>query len=214
VSPTPAERVRQAARWLIAAFAGVGAALAAGIQISNLGSIEDTDRLLLAGAGAALGFAGVAVAIWHIAKVLAPQEALLRDLESSPALAARFHDEPTFLGGCYERVTDLTSDYEKGLRAYRRAQIARWKDPGNPVLEAEVKRLNDVFEELSSIVEFLRSVVIYEKTRAAYSKARCWVLLGAILAFIGVVTFAYAANPPEETEPLSPRLIPVVMNND
>jgi hypothetical protein len=94
-----AEGVRQNAKWLIAAFAAVGAALATGIQISNLGAVHGLGRILLAFGAAVLGLLGIAIAIWHAGRVLELQEATTSELATSLRLAERIEQEPTFLGG-------------------------------------------------------------------------------------------------------------------
>lgn len=192
-----ANQVRQNAKWLIAAFAAVGAALAAGIQISNLGGVHGTVRLLGAFIGAALGLLGILVAIWNVGKVLDLQEATTSELAKSTALSGRLEQEPTFLGGFgHESVTKLVEDYGRTLAEVRVAQRATWKKPNDEIAAVHLKSLSAEFDALSQVVDFLRTVVIYDKTHAQYMKARSWVLAGAALAFIGLISFAYAANPP------------------
>ena len=51
------DRTRETAKWLIASFAAVGAALVAGSQISSLGSATG-GRLVAAAIGAVVGLGG------------------------------------------------------------------------------------------------------------------------------------------------------------
>jgi hypothetical protein len=202
-----AQGVRQNAKWLIAAFAAVGAALAAGIQISNLGGIHSCGRLTLAGVAAVLGFLGIALAIWQTSKVLELQEAPTSELVDNEKLNERIRKERTSLGGFgHDSASDLVADYDGALTEFRDAQRAAWSSPGSKAATSRLNSAESEFNELDSIVDYLRTFVIYDKTLAAYTAARCWILLGAVLAFLGLGFFAYAANPsapadrPEETK--------------
>jgi hypothetical protein len=194
---TPANQVRQVAKWLIAAFAAVGAALAAGVQISNLGATSGL-RLLAAFGGAVLGLAGIVLAVVAVGKVLDPKEATTTDLRDSTALRDRLIAEPSFFGGFpVGSVDEMIDGYDQALTDLRTAQEASWADPANEDLQREAKAREARFDTLSTVVQFWRTVVIYDKTRSAYRTARGRVLLGAAMAFAGLVTFAYAANPPK-----------------
>ena len=72
-------QIQVTAKWIIAAFAGVGAALIAGLQLTGLGKLDFVE-LLIAVAGLTLALAAVLVAIWVVAKVLTPPEILLDEL--------------------------------------------------------------------------------------------------------------------------------------
>lgn len=200
VRPAPfveaAKGVRQNAKWLIAAFAAVGAALAAGIQISNLGGIHSCGRLVLAGVAAVLGFSGIALAIWQTSKVLELQEAPTSELINNEKLNKRIQKEPTSLGGFgHDSVADLVVDYDQALTKVRDSQRATWENPGDDTAASLLKSTESEFNEFDSIVDYLRTFVIYDKTLVAYTTARNWVLGGAVMAFLGLGLFAYAANP-------------------
>jgi hypothetical protein len=197
---------RRAATWLIAAFAAVGAALATGIQISNIGAVHD-GRLIAAIASGLLALAGVVLAIWHVGRVLDVPDATLEDVRTNTALQRRIGDEPTFLGGMgHQSVGELADDYERTFVAYREAQRASWDKPDDELVAKELTRRADEFEALSQVDQFLRDVVKREKVAAAYRRAQVWVVVGAVFAFAGLILFAYAANPPKPT-PNQPQLV-------
>jgi hypothetical protein len=193
---SPIGQLRQASIWLIAAFGAVGAALATGISVSNLGAVHG-GRFWLAVAGGLAALVGVMLAIWHVGKVLEVHESTIADLRQSTALGERLTREPTFLGPYgHTTVDQLVDDYEDAFEQYGAAEQAIWADPDDPVSKRNLATAQERFTALSQIVEFLRSVVRYEKARSAFRRARLWTLAGATLVFIGLITFAYAANPP------------------
>lgn len=194
--PTPIGQLRQASIWLIAAFGAVGAALATGISVSNLGAVHGW-RFWLAVAGGLAAFVGVVLAIWHVGKVLEVHESTTADLRQSTALQGRLAQEPTFLGPYgHTTVDQLVDEYEGALADYGAAEKASWPNPDDTKAKQDLARAQQRFTALSQPVDFLRSVVRYEKARAAFRRARRWTLAGATLAFIGLIMFAYAANPP------------------
>src|SRR5436190_97728 len=108
------DRIRSAAKWLIASSAAVGAALIAGSQLSSIGKLDlgpptsmANTRLWVACAGAALGLTGVVFAIWTCVQVLLPKTVTIRELDQAwqgkrPSLApvvAYFRDNPVYLQG-------------------------------------------------------------------------------------------------------------------
>lgn len=195
-----ADSVRQVAKWLIAAFAAVGAVLAAGVQISNLGDATGV-RLLGAVVASAIGLAGIVLAIVQISRVLEPQEATLRDLEQSDVLAKRLREDSSFFDGFdHADAASLISDYKRASSEFRSAQAASWGDPKNQVLEALATARESEYGALASVVEFWRDVVTYEKAKAVYRSVLLSVVVGVALAFAGLVGFAYCANPPKKTE--------------
>lgn len=192
-----ADRVRQAAQWQIAAFAAVGAALVAGVPLSNLGAVHDTGRVILAFGAAGLALAGIVLGITSIGRVLDPAEATTRKLVDSQELARRVEEEHGFLGGFgHETVADVVRDHSRAFTAYRDAQRQTWEHPGEEA-NSELARRTEEYEELDTIVNFLRRVQQYETTKKAFSRARKRVIASAFLAFFGLLLFAYEANPPK-----------------
>jgi hypothetical protein len=207
---------------MIVAFAGVGASLAAGLQVSSLGSVEGL-RLAAAVFGALLGLLGVILAIWHVSKVLAPVTVTFADMKENAQLVERIKEEPTFAGGFEHATVDaLLDDYKRAFKAYRSASLRRRAETHEgakasvtalqayrSIAEAppevvpskeDVEALEHTFDDLSAVVEFCRSVVMYEKVYTLWKAAQKWVIGAAVIAFIGLALFAWAANPPQAAE--------------
>jgi Pentapeptide repeats (8 copies) len=70
---------RAAAKWLIAAFAAVGAVLISGVGLSSISDLSDGD-LALAALAAAAALASVIAAVTLVADVLTPSPTTLKDL--------------------------------------------------------------------------------------------------------------------------------------
>lgn len=80
-SNSPSDRIRDAGKWLIGASAAVGAALIAGSQLSDIGSLPlcapgslTCARLPLAVLGATLALAGISYVMWRAVQLLLPVE--------------------------------------------------------------------------------------------------------------------------------------------
>src|SRR5262245_58968890 len=84
--------IRETAKWLAVALGSVGAALIAGMQLTDLRNLPiptifTENRLIAAGIGVVLGLGGVGLAIRAIAAALTPQHLTLERLVSEAAYA-------------------------------------------------------------------------------------------------------------------------------
>jgi hypothetical protein len=213
---SPADRIRQTAKWVIAAFAAVGGALAAGVPLSSVGAVS-VPRAIGAGLAVLIALAGILLAVTSVSRTLDPNEATLAHVKTSSALAKRLVEDASFYGGFERDREKLIARYLAAFDRLREAEMKRWdalrKDAQDPtVTEAEAKakaaRLDAIVatrreerDALERVVQFWRSVVIYEETKGDYARARWPIALGAALALLGLVGFAYAANPPKTKEP-------------
>jgi hypothetical protein len=132
------DRIRSAAKWLIASSAAVGAALIAGSQLSSIGkldvglptSVENT-RLWVAASAAAVGLAGVVYAVWTAVQILLPKEVPIKELddgwcvENRPPgpVVAYFKEHPKYLQGFDAALA------ENVIRAGQAACSYSWRIP-------------------------------------------------------------------------------------
>ena len=113
--------LREASTWLVGALAAVGAAvLGAGITFSNVGQLEwgaDTPRLLVAGASAALAFAGVVGAVLCLYLLQRPVVATLIDLRKAEerrfSWIVKLAKEDRALAGGFDGISALLGRYDK-----------------------------------------------------------------------------------------------------
>jgi len=186
------QRIRDAAKWLIASSAAVGAALIAGSQLSSIGRLDvgwpttvATARLWVAAAGVLLGLTAVAYVIWTSVAVLLPVLVLVSDLDEhwdkpSPAMRPAvtfFREHRKFLQGV---------DSPAGL-IDRRAELIRR-------LPAE-----DVTDEIAKVdtrIQAVEDMANHQTLKAMFQRSLRRLLAAAALIAIGIVAFAWAANPP------------------
>jgi hypothetical protein len=212
-----ADRIRASAQYLLAAFAAVGAILAAGLQIGNLGGVSfATDRLraLLAFAGILVAVVGISLAIaaaarvspasyvslnWLIANpdseagIVIEQESGLRQGMQLTALRDQIDAAVVQTSGKFEKIVQVEGQKPPGLPAERyEAELAR--------LRAEYKSELASLEHLKSIRADVLEIASFLRTKSAYDRAKVWIVVGALVAAIGISSFAWGANPPKEVQ--------------
>jgi hypothetical protein len=200
-------QIQVTAKWIIAAFAGVGAALIAGLQLTGLGKLDFVE-FLIAVAGLTLALAAVLVAIWVVSKVLTPPEILLDELPKFVGELTR--KDVTLLKG---QAADLDTLLTR-FKAMEEASRLRWetvereRDTGNVAdaeaaeQEAEVK--DEQYKSLEDAVAFLRRLALNQKVRKAFKDMWPWLVGTVIAVAIGVVDIAYITNQPEDDPMLAP----------
>jgi hypothetical protein len=186
------DRIRDAAKWLVASAAAVGAAMLAGSQLSRIGELGvgwpttvDTARLWVAGAGAVAGLAAVVYAIWSAVQILLPKLVLVSDLdrawERPPShlapVVAQFRRNPKYLQG-FATPGDII--------AARDALIAE---------HADQARIADLDERITAIED----TATHEALKAEFGRTLRRLMRATAVAAVGIVAFAWAANPPKKT---------------
>jgi hypothetical protein len=198
---SPVERVREAAKWLIGAFAAIGALLVAGIQLSDAGQLtleDDKDRLIAAIAGLIFGFGGVMWAILENVRMLLPAAMTIDRLKTEEGLAPFFNDNPELIPGPPKSVDDFVTAFWARSDAYDSAKTKyeeTYEDTDKAKLEKEKKRLGVAEREMREVL----SLANWKATERLFNDDVRWRLVGAaIIATVGIALFAWAANPPEE----------------
>ncbi|MEU4620845.1 pentapeptide repeat-containing protein [Actinoplanes sp. NPDC023801] len=193
------QRIRDTAKWLVASAAAIGAALIAGSQLSSIGRLEAgwptgeaTARLWVATAGALAGLIAVVFAITAALRVLLPVQVLISDLAENwekPSPEFRpvvdfFRRRPKFLQGTASPAALVD----------RRARLVeRLGTAGAPA------DLHDRIEAMDRRIEAVEDVASHESLKAAFERCLRRLLVAAAVAAIGIVAFAWAANPPAKT---------------
>jgi hypothetical protein len=199
------DRVREAAKWLIGAFAAIGGVLIAGSQLSSLGGLEG-GRLLLAVLAAVLALVGLALAIWLVFDIMLPSQATLHDLveaerRGDQGLGTIARDHPELLQGYSKKVAGLQSSYRAALIQRRRALEGNYQTPPT-VSDDEVLRANNRVTSIGYAVDAVLSVAVYlALDRKLRSQSRKWLLFAAALGTaVAIIGFVFAANPPQDDE--------------
>lgn len=202
----PTDSIRAVAKWLIGAFAAVGAVFLAGVQISNLRSTDSTDEVLLAGLGIALGMTGVIFAVMSTARVMLPAQVSLAggdESESSERIEKWAQGQQHVFGGYGTTVAEV---YARYVQVANRALELR-KQAEASTVAADRQRLIDQLEaaedEQTAIAERLEALhkqAVFLEVGSRFNAAKFWVPLGSALIVVGATVFAIATTK-AESEP-------------
>ena len=123
-----ANRIRDSAKWLLGAFAAVGALLAAGLQLADLGKLASNRsdyRLQWAVVGVAAAVLGIGIAIGASASVITRSFVTLKWLTEKQSRHKAF-DADKILLASHQNVQELYQKYSGALEAQRVA-IQAWE---------------------------------------------------------------------------------------
>jgi hypothetical protein len=189
---TATNRIREAAKWLLAAFGAVGVVLVAGVALSDMSNVtEDPGRLLGAGLSVAMAVLGVVVAILAAGSIVTKSFVTLEDLATDEkireaaasdevasqgrwrlatiirrrALSAPVTD-PLMLGG-FDDVQSLWKSYSEALRASHEALRSLYEHQGQDLLSSSAQKDGDIIAQYDS-----RSALLVRKAKAAANLVR------------------------------------------
>ena len=184
------DKLRGTARWLIAAFAAVGTALASGTSLSNLGHVANSDhgRLLIAGVTALIGLGAIGVAIWETTTVLFPASKSLSDFVGDPAMKKIFDENFELLNGYGKNLAQFEIKYRAAREAYVGAT-----EP------AEEEKAKEAFYAFAPTVERIMNEGLLVTITRRFIRARRFMVASAFVAGVCIIAFTWAANPPSAT---------------
>jgi hypothetical protein len=217
------DKIREAAKWLVASFAAVGAALIAGSQLSSIGRLPvcaptsiDCIRLWIAILGAVVALLGVVWAVWTGVGLLAPIRLQASDLkmewragtpihayfQANPAQLQGFidfEDMDTQEKGAYDRFDELNAQLDEvsdaqRLRFYRKVRTSpAQRKRMEKDLDEAEETLNEILRRSDDVITIANHVQYVHFFRG---KALRRVFAAAAIAAVGIVAFAWAGNPP------------------
>jgi hypothetical protein len=196
--------IRDTAKWAVAALAALGVAIAAGSQLSSIGSIADPQRFGFAIGAAVIGLLAVGAGIWLTVDLLLPESVSLPELvHAKPdSYLGRFLSEnPLLLAGEADDVADLAGKSKTAIDRRRDKYKTAEANPGDKEAEALADAADDDVMDLSPVVDRLLAFADFERTRERFSRWRWKVAVGVLVAGLSMVTFAWAANPPKSVSP-------------
>jgi hypothetical protein len=192
-----ADRIRDSAKWLLTAFAGVGAVLAAGLPLADLGKLasdRSEHRLQLAIAAVVAAELGIGVAIGGAASVINRSFVTLKWLKDRQRRHQSIDGDRILLAG-YESVPQLYDKMASALQAHRTA-VENWVTAPDDENKAAVQQRSDVVYYYDQIVMKVVQQASYRRLSRAYVWARAIMLVGAAVAAGGITLFAWAIRPP------------------
>jgi hypothetical protein len=211
--------LQDTAKWIVAAAAAVGGVLLAGLQLKDLGSIQDatTLRVAIALGGFGLALFGVGCVLVSAARVLATAGLTLSDLADREitvmtlrprqlARGANVSDFDPLLRWINNHQTELlpkgiTSVIDMRQRQHEldiaRAQLRQGKsvtvgDHTYKAKPATIQRLITQSQEYRARSEYLIDAVQLFVAQQAYRRLIHWLWVGGGLIVIGVLTFVFA----------------------
>lgn len=188
-------RIRDAAKWLIASSAAVGAALLAGTQLSNIGRLDAGGRLIVAFVGAILGLSGVVLAIFVAVRLLLPVTVTLNELVKEwskpkgrlkPAIEF-FKKHQKYLQG-FPTPADLEKARDGAVSALQKMGRNAAKSPRG-------EQLNRYISDLDGRISDVEAIAQTRTLEGQFRRSLRFFLLASILAAGGILTFAWASNP-------------------
>ncbi|MCT9094165.1 hypothetical protein N4G70_35775 [Streptomyces sp. ASQP_92] len=210
------ESLRSTAKWLLAAFAGAGAALAAGLQLTGLGELAaDSWRLWTSAAAITLALGALGYMATSASAVLSQDWVTLASF-STESWNAKVTYKPTHEQRRrfkkIERKIDANRYELYGYAApdiptlHRKLHLA--DDMVNSPTAAEEERkaaLQQIMELRAAAREVVECANYYE-TVELFRQMRRRLAWASAAAVIGLGVFAYAANPPQPDAPLDVRV--------
>lgn len=204
------EKLRSAAKWLMAAAAGVGGVLVAGLQLGSLGelSLQHWPRLVVAVTGLVLSLAGVGMVIYRAAALLTEDWITLSELnledftrrlnrKGKPRkgdVDVIYADITAYSEELYGRVATSPEDLYRLMRETNREARARGAAHPPVVADSAISALDhEVREAVDAVIEFAN----YRRTRADFERLQHVLAMAAAVVLVGVVMFAIAAHTPE-----------------
>lgn len=207
-----ADRIRESAKWLLGAFAAVGALFAAGLQLQSIGQLEaGTTRSTTVVLGLLLTVGGISLAIGAAASVIGKSYVSLhwlvtsrrawrlrRSLQADGLLVPGFSN----FGELYAQAASAKEELVQSVMAHYagRANAAAMI----PIQQAIVKNLDPVVD---NVVE----VASYERLLRAWQWSKRAMFLGALLTAIGLALFAWGSHAPDPVEALPRTPTPVLV---
>lgn len=176
--------IRETVKWLIAALAGMTAAIVGTAPLTGLGAPMPAWRLELALAGGTAGLllVGAAVAIG----ILVTPPFFFGDVESDLELLATVNEHRD------ELLPPKVADYTE-LKIARDAAIATLRDA--TATPAERAAARTTLDQVAPWVDHVVSFAYYEKLRRRFEVWSRWLAGLAFAAAIAFSLFAWAANP-------------------
>ncbi|MFC6161196.1 hypothetical protein [Kribbella jiaozuonensis] len=188
------ETLRSTVRWLLTAAAGVGGFLVAGLQLTSLGSLSLADwRLWAAACGVLVATAGVGYVIVRTSQILTNEWIALAQLsfddfqarlEGAMSESALLQEIEVYKHELYAHVAETVHQlYQRLIQANELVRAA----PS----EVAVRRAAELREAADNVVQYAN----YYETRARFKALSRQLAYAAIAIVLGVLVFAYAANP-------------------
>lgn len=211
------ETVRSAAKWLLAAAAGVGALLAARLQLTTLGRLPlDSWRLYVALGAAVATLLAIGYMIKIASTILTQEWLTLADFTDEATglpgpwgKRSRRSDylrpiENYLMGSRHELFGHVASTLAELHRKLRESHEAMWR------ADLDVAAREQAVEMSSELRRATRDVVQaanYYHVLRLFRALRVRMAWAAVLGVVGIIVFAYVVSPPKDPAPLEVQIV-------
>jgi hypothetical protein len=183
--------LRETAKWIVVAFAGVGAAILGVLPVAGVSKLDSAASIVLAVAGALLALAGVAIGVWATSDVLTPQVSTLTTVSARPDVAAAIAEDPaTFLAAAGTTLGAFAEDLSGWQRTLREVQEQRGPDAYAEKMRQDAlvaARLN--VENRAVIARRVVAFGHFQLVRALFRRARFIMFWASAMVALGVGLF-------------------------
>lgn len=192
--PSPLDAVpelRAAARWMIASFGAVGAALVGGGPLVAVGKVHGLGEALVAGGALLVALTGVCLAVWQVSRVLVPPITTAATLDTPAARGLRELVDASpadFFGSAATGVDDLLRHRAVAVNIHR-ALTAETDPARRDHLRRHLDRAKANIARTDPFVRWLLAMAHVWQIRSAFQEARRWCVLAVALVAAGAVAF-------------------------
>lgn len=198
------DRIRDAAKWLIASSAAVAAALIAGSQLSSIGKLAvalptsvETARLWVAVFGAVVGLVAVVYILWTAVQLLPEVPVTIRDLVTEwDQPSQRVAPAVTFLKARPKYLQGFGSPAD--LEQHRERAVKELDEASDP---AKIAELQTYIGDLDTRITAVENRASNKVLEGSFNSALRKLLWATAVAAVGIIGFAWAANPPADPPP-------------
>lgn len=197
-----ADRIREAAKWLLVSFGGVGVVVATGVALSDLGAVQSTTLSVFAVLTVLLALIGVVVAILAAGSVVNRSFVTLAGVAAEPWPDS---EKSVNLAG-FASVTDLNDAYVEATTTSRLAaeSLLQHKFTSAEVKEGDTEALLKKHAEAAAqrvsmynaIAGPLLRQASFLRVSQAYEKAKWGMGLGVGLTALGLLAFVLITSRP------------------
>lgn len=186
------DNTRKASQWLLGAFAAVGAAMLAGLQLTGLGKLED-EELVLAIVCVIVAVAAVGVAIFFCARVLTPRQVTVGSLTEDERVNRDLKGD-MILNNLVAKPADLGAAVVQARLAWKQAWDAPDAEtPGSPA-NKNALAVQEPYLALVKVTREVQEYATWAKVDSVWKQAQIATAICAALALAGMLGFAYLAS--------------------
>lgn len=198
------KQTRDAATWLIGAFAAIAGILVAGSQLSDMGELAAwSGRWWAAVAGLSVALVGILAAVLGALTILLPARSTLSDAARDDGFVRWVDNHTELLAPDATSVEHFRGQYFAARREYDSAmdayESAEAQGAVPEAVSTRAKRADARFAEIEAWATIINDAHTDRRFRRAAQGGFVAIFIGGLLAAIGIASFAWAAHPGDKS---------------